>query len=45
MAKNSDPAVFISATNKTNVEEFKQKLYDTVIELHNVRYPYNNLLY
>lgn len=25
MAKNSDPAVFISATNKTNVEEFKQK--------------------
>lgn len=45
MAKNSDPAVFISATNKTNVEEFKQKLYDTVVELHNVRYPYNNLLY
>lgn len=45
MAKNSDPAVFISATNKTNVEEFKQKLYDTVVELHNMRYPYNNLLY
>lgn len=45
MAKNSDPAIFISATNKTNVEEFKQKLYDIVVELHNARYPYNNLLY
>ncbi|MGJ1433328.1 GTPase HflX [Sphingobacterium spiritivorum] len=45
MAKNSDPAIFISATNKTNVEEFKQKLYDIIVEMHNARYPYNNLLY
>lgn len=45
MAKNSDPAIFISATNKTNVEEFRQKLYDIVVKLHTVRYPYNNLLY
>jgi len=45
MAKNSDPAIFISATNKTNVEEFKEKMYDIVVKMHNARYPYNNLLY
>ncbi|MGJ1388527.1 GTPase HflX [Sphingobacterium spiritivorum] len=45
MGKNSDPAIFISATNKTNVEEFKQKIYDIIVKMHNARYPYNNLLY
>lgn len=45
MAKNADPAIFISATNKTNLEEFKQKLYEIIVEMHNARYPYNNLLY
>lgn len=45
MAKNADPAIFISATDKTNLEEFKEKLYEIVVALHNVRYPYNNLLY
>ncbi|RKO73492.1 GTPase HflX [Sphingobacterium puteale] len=45
MAKNSDPAIFLSATNKTNIEEFKQTLYDIIVKMHNERYPYNNLLY
>jgi GTP-binding protein HflX len=45
MAKNSDPAIFLSATEKTNIEEFKQKLYETIGNMHNARYPYNNLLY
>ncbi|GHE46610.1 GTPase HflX [Sphingobacterium griseoflavum] len=45
MAKNADPAIFISATDKTNLEELKEKLYEIVVALHNVRYPYNNLLY
>jgi GTP-binding protein HflX len=45
MAKNSDPAIFLSATNKTNIEEFKEKLYEIISDLHNARYPYNNLLY
>ncbi|WP_448139388.1 GTPase HflX [Sphingobacterium siyangense] len=45
MSKNSDPAIFLSATNKTNIEEFKQKLYDIIVKMHNERYPYNNLLY
>ncbi|MDQ1148619.1 GTPase HflX [Sphingobacterium zeae] len=45
MAKNADPAIFLSAKNKTNIEEFKQKLYDIIVKMHNERYPYNNLLY
>ncbi|NGM62412.1 GTPase HflX [Sphingobacterium sp. SGG-5] len=45
MARNSDPAIFLSATEKTNIEEFKQKLYDIISELHTARYPYDNLLY
>lgn len=45
MAKNSAPAIFLSATNKTNIEEFKEKLYEIISEMHNKRYPYNNLLY
>ena len=45
MGKNADPAIFLSATEKMNVEEFKQKLYDIISKLHTARYPYNNLLY
>lgn len=45
MAKNADPAIFISATNKTHLDEFKQKLYEIIVDMHNARYPYNNLLY
>ncbi|MEH6304548.1 GTPase HflX [Olivibacter sp. CPCC 100613] len=45
MAKHSSPAVFISATEKKNIEEFRQLLYNKVIKIHTARYPYNNLLY
>lgn len=45
MAKNSSPAVFISATEKKNIEEFRQLLYEKVVKIHTARYPYNNLLY
>lgn len=45
MAKHADPAIFLSATEKTNIEEFKEKLYDIISTMHNARYPYNNLLY
>ncbi len=45
MAKSSDPAIFLSATNKTNLEEFKTMLYTIIKDKHIVRYPYNNLLY
>ncbi len=45
MAKNNSPALFISATNKTNLEEFRQSLYEMVFDMHAKRYPYDNLLY
>ena len=45
MASNNAPAIFISATLKQNLEEFKQMLYDKVVALHTQRYPYDKLLY
>jgi len=45
MARHNSPAVFISATDKVNVEEFRQMLYDKVVGMHTERYPYDNLLY
>src|SRR5690606_6110514 len=45
MARHNSPAVFISATDKTNIEAFRQLLYDTVVDMHTTRYPYDNLLY
>ncbi len=38
-------SVFISAANKTNVEEFKTELYTIVKEIFQIRYPYHNFLY
>lgn len=45
MARHNTPAVFISATDRTNIEEFRKLLYDTVVDIHTQRYPYDNLLY
>jgi GTP-binding protein HflX len=45
MAKNNCPAIFISATKKENIEEFKTLLYEEVKEIHAARYPYDQLLY
>ena len=45
MAKHNSPAVFISATDKTNVEEFRKLVYEVVVDMHTERYPYDNLLY
>src|SRR5690554_1297965 len=45
MNRHNSPAIFISATEKTNIEEFRQLLYDKVVKLHQERYPYDNLLY
>lgn len=45
MAKANSPAIFISAKQKTNVEEFRKLLYEEVKTLHVLRYPYNNFLY
>jgi GTP-binding protein HflX len=45
MAKNNSPAIFISATKKENIEEFRSMLYDHVKAIHTARYPYDKLLY
>ncbi len=45
MSKNNSPAIFISATEKTNVDAFRKLLYDKIVKLHTERYPYDNLLY
>lgn len=38
-------ALFISATNKENIEEFREKVYQAVRDIHITRFPYNNFLY
>jgi len=43
---DSDKAsIFISALNKDNLEEFKEKTYDEVKKIHIQRFPYNDFLY
>jgi len=42
MAKQSAPAIFLSATQKTNVDAFKQLLYDIIADMRNVRYPFGD---
>jgi GTPase len=37
--------LFISATEKENFEEFREKVYETVREIHITRFPYNHFLY
>lgn len=41
----ADNALFISATNKENFEEFKELIYEAVREIHITRFPYNKFLY
>lgn len=45
MAKNATESLFISASNKTNIDEFRSTLYDMVKDIHVKRYPYNQFLY
>lgn len=45
MAKLNNDCMFISAKERTNVEEMKKKIYDKVKELHVQKYPYNDFLY
>jgi GTP-binding protein HflX len=45
MAKNSSPAVFISATEKENVEELRDVIYSRVKAVNEKIYPFNNFLY
>ncbi len=48
MAKNNAPAIFISATERSNIKEFRELLTEEVKKVHGIRYPNyiasNNLL-
>ncbi len=45
MAKLNDECMFISAKQKINIEELRERLYRKVKELHVQKYPYNDFLY
>lgn len=46
MAKlNADDCIFISAIEKTNIEELKEVLYKEAKSIFQIRYPYHNFLY
>ncbi|MFV0332367.1 MAG: GTPase HflX [Dysgonomonas sp.] len=45
MNKMHDDCIFISAKEKLNIDELKQKVYDRVKAIHIERYPYNDFLF
>ena len=45
IAKLNEPAIFISAKSKINIDRFKQLIYTKGKDIHAKKYPYNNFLY
>src|SRR5690554_4923809 len=45
MNRVGNNALFISALNKENMDDFKKRVYDEVREIHVTRFPYNHFLY
>ncbi len=45
MSKVGDNALFISAIEKENMEDFRKRVYKEVRDIHVTRFPYNNFLY
>ncbi|MFA7494041.1 MAG: GTPase HflX [Proteiniphilum sp.] len=45
MQKMKENCIFISAREKTNIDNLKQIIYDKVKEIHITRFPYNDFLY
>lgn len=45
MNKLDNNCLFISALNKENIEDFKEKVFDEVKKIHITRFPYNDFLY
>ncbi|NNL09615.1 MAG: GTPase HflX [Croceitalea sp.] len=43
--KVGDRALFISALNRENLDDFRKRVYDEVRDIHVTRFPYNNFLY
>tara|TARA_R110002073_G_scaffold279026_1_gene442990 strand:+ start:255456 stop:256661 length:1206 start_codon:yes stop_codon:yes gene_type:complete len=45
MSKLDDNCIFISALNKENLDDFKEKVFEAVKKIHISRFPYNDFLY
>ena len=45
MNKLDSNCLFISALNKENIEDFKEKVFEEVKKIHISRFPYNDFLY
>mgnify|MGYP000716085675 FL=1 len=45
MNDSNKESIFISALNKENLDEFKDKTYEEVKKIHIQRFPYNDFLY
>ena len=45
MSTMNGQALFISARNKMNIKEFRNKVYDEARKIHVTRFPYNHFLY
>ncbi|SMC36861.1 GTPase HflX [Moheibacter sediminis] len=45
MAKSEHPTLFISATEKENMEDLRKTIYEEVKKLHVTRFPYNDFLF
>jgi GTP-binding protein HflX len=45
MGKHPNVSLFISAKEKTNIEEFKRALYEEVKTVHIKRFPFNDFLF
>jgi GTP-binding protein HflX len=44
-SENGDQSVFVSATEKTNLEELRQSILEKVREMYDIRYPYRDNFY
>jgi GTP-binding protein HflX len=45
IAKSNNSNIFISARNKTNIQQLRETLYHEVKKIHVQRYPYDDFLY
>ena len=45
MSSMNGQALFISAKNKKNIKQFRNRVYNEIRKIHVTRFPYNNFLY
>ena len=45
MSYMNGQALFISAKNKKNIKQFRNRVYNEIRKIHVTRFPYNNFLY